>query len=229
MRITNQMLARTAERTGIPLQQNSLLDIMNKKSPSVGNPFSSVGGSSQTTQTNPYLQNQYAKNNKKLQDAAKSLSEYASKLNEEGENSLFGKAEASGDTSDLTAVITGMVDAYNKTAKGLKGSGSTLDMFYAQELKNYISDNSAALKAVGVIRNNDGSLTIQKDVLDKADVESLKKAFGSASGFSEKVGYVSGRVAENAAASSGNIFSGYDKNGTDFFQAFTKNMYDFWG
>lgn len=226
MRITNQMLARTAEKTGIPLQQNSLLDIMNKKSSSSGSLFPSVG---ETNHTNPYLQKQNAKNNKQLKDAAESLSEYASKLNEEGDDSLFAKAEASGNTSDLTAMITSLVDAYNKTAKGLKGSGSALDQFYAQELKSYVSDHSAALKAVGVNRNNDGSLTIQKDVLNKADVESLKKAFGSASGFSEKVGYVSGRVAENAAASSASILSGYDKNGTDFWSSFTKNMYDFWG
>ena len=32
MRITNQMMQQTAKKTGIPLQQNTLLDILNKSS-----------------------------------------------------------------------------------------------------------------------------------------------------------------------------------------------------
>ena len=47
---TNQMMARTAAKTGIPLQQNTLLDIMNKQSNSVGNMISPTGN------TNSFLQ-----------------------------------------------------------------------------------------------------------------------------------------------------------------------------
>ena len=43
MRITNQMMQNTAKRTGNPLQQNTLLDIMNKSSSSTGGMLPSVG------------------------------------------------------------------------------------------------------------------------------------------------------------------------------------------
>lgn len=224
MRITNQMMARTSARTGIPLQQNSLLDIMNKKSASsIGSMVSSAGS------TNSFLQKLNSKSSAQLKESAENLGSYISKLYDDGKDSLFAKAEASGDTSELVKNITGMADAYNKTLKYLSASDSALNKFYAQELKNYTSDHAEALKAAGVTRNKDGSLSIQKDVLSAADIDSLKAAFGSASGFSDKVGYVAGRTAANASASSASILSGYDKSGMDYWNSFTKNMYNFWG
>lgn len=223
MRITNQIMARTAAKTGIPLQQNTLLDIMNKKSASVGNMASSAGN------TDSFLQKLNSKSSEQLKAAAESLGDYASKLYDDGEDSLFAKAAASGDKSELLANITGMTDAYNKTLKYLSGSDSALNKFYAQELKNYTADHADALKAAGVTRNKDGSLSIQKDALNAADIDVLKAAFGSASGFSDKVGYVAGRTAENASAPSASILGGYDRNGMDYWNSFTKNMYNFWG
>lgn len=223
MRITNQMMARTAAKTGIPLQQNTLLDIMNKKSNSVGSMVSPAGN------TNSFLQKLNGKSSTELKKAAENLEDYVSKLNDDGKDSLFAKAEASGDTSELAAHITGMAEAYNKTLKYLGSSDSALNKFYGQELKNYASDHASALQAVGVTRNRDGSLSIQKDVLKAADIDSLKAAFGSTSGFSDKVGYVAGRTAENAYAASASILGGYDKNGTDYWNSFAKNMYNFWG
>lgn len=223
MRITNQMMARTAAKTGIPLQQNTLLDIMNKQSNSVGNTITPTGN------TNSFLQKLNSKSSAQLKGAAENLSDYAEKLYDDGKDSLFAKAEASGDTSELVAHITSMAEAYNKTLKYLGSSDSALNKFYGQELKNYASDHSSALQAVGVTRNKDGSLSIQKDVLSAADLDSLKAAFGSTSGFTDKVGYVAGRTAENASAASASILSGYDKNGTDYWNSFAKNMYNFWG
>ncbi len=223
MRITNQMMARTAAKTGIPLQQNTLLDIMNKQSNSVGNMASPTGN------TNSFLQKLNSKSSAQLKESAEKLSDYAEKLSDDGKDSLFAKAEASGDTSELVAHITSMVEQYNKTLKDLGSSDSALNKFYGQELKNYASDHSSALQAVGVTRNRDGSLSIQKDALKAADIDSLKAAFGSSSGFSDKVGYVAGRTAENAYAASASILGGYDKNGTDYWNSFAKNMYNFWG
>lgn len=230
MRITNQMMARTAAKTGIPLQQNTLLDIMNKKSAFTGNAVSSLGNAgSAVGSANSFLQKLNSKSSAQLKEAAESLEDYVSKLCDDGKNSLFARAEATGDKSELIANITGMADAYNKTLKYLGGSDSALNKFYAQELKNYTSDHSDALKAAGVTRNKDGSLSVQKDALNAADLDSLKEAFGSASGFSDKVGYVAGRTAENASAASASILGGYDRNGMDYWNSFTKNMYNFWG
>lgn len=226
MRITNQMLARTAQKSGIPLQQNSLLDIMNKKSSSSSELISSLGN---TKNTNSLLQKLSQKDNKQLAAAAESLGSYASNLLGEGEGSLFAKAEAFGDTSELVKQISGMADAYNKTVKYLKNSDSPLNRFYLQELKSYVTDHSEAMKKAGVTRNSDGSLSVNQDTLSAAGIDVLKEAFGSTSGFSEKVGYVSGRVAENASALDHSILSGYNSSGKEALNSFTKNMYNFWG
>ncbi len=228
MRITNQIMQQTAKRTGIPLQQNSLLDILNKSSSS-NSLLPSVGKSSGLGSTNAFLEKLNDKSSKQLKDAAQSLSDYASNLAEDKEGSLFAKAEASKDTSELVAQIKGMAEAYNKTLKYLNGSDSALNKFYQQELNSYLTDHADALKKVGVTKKNGGGISIDEEVLKAADIESLKAAFGGASGFSEKVSYVSGRVAENARVSSAGVLGGYDSGGKDFWNYFTSNMYDFWG
>lgn len=225
MRITNQMLARTSQKTGIPLQKNTLLDIMNKSSSSPGSLFSPVD---RNGSTNSYLQKVNSQNSKELKEAAEELSGYASKLHEEGADSLFAKAAASGNTSEVVSNIMGLANSYNKTLRYLNGSDSALNKFYMQELKGYVSDHTDALRKVGVTRSKDGSLKVLEDTLKTADLDSLKEAFGSASGLSEKVGYVSGRVSENAY-SSASILGGYNSDGLDYWNSFTKNMYDFWG
>ncbi len=64
MRITNQMMQNTAKRTGIPLQQNTLLDIMNKSSSSTGGMLPSVGTTKSST--NAFLEKINSESRKEL-------------------------------------------------------------------------------------------------------------------------------------------------------------------
>lgn len=227
MRITNQMLARTAAKSKIPLQQNSLLDIWRQSESGSSN--SLLSALSRTSNSKFPIQSISKKENSKLEESAKRLSEYASKLNETGENSLFGKAEAEGNTEEIVSGVEEMVSAYNTTLEYLRTSDSTLNSFYLQELKSYASDQSEALKTVGITRNKDGSLKVDQEKLKAADIDSLKAAFGSGSGFTEKAGYVGGRAAENAAAMNASLLSGYDASGRSYFDSFEMNKYNFWG
>ena len=188
--------------------------------------FRSLG---KTGQANSALQGISRKNSRQLEMSAASLESIAEKLAADGENSLFAKAKKTGDTSEIVANAESLADAYNKTLSVLKKSDSSLDRFYRQELQNYVTEQSGVLKAVGITKNRDGSLSVQKDTLKNADLDSLEKAFGSASGFSEKVGYVSGRVAENAAAWDTGILNGYGSTGKEYYNSFVESMYDFWG
>lgn len=188
--------------------------------------MSSLGN---TKKANSALQGISRKNNRQLEASAQSLKDIAEKLSAEGEKSLFEKAKKTGDTSEIVASAEKMAESYNKTLKYLKGSDSSLNKFYLQELQSYTGQQSGVLKAVGITKNSDGSLSIQKETLTNADVDSLMAAFGSASGFSEKIGYVSGRVAENAAAWDTSYLSGYSNTGKEYYNAFAKGMYDFWG
>ena len=218
MRITNQMMQNTAKRTGNPLQQNTLLDIMNKSSSSTGGMLPSVGTTKSST--NAFLEKINSESRKELKEAAESLSDYAAKLAEDGEGSLFAKAEASKDTSELVEHIKGMAQAYNNTLKHLNGSDSGLEMSPRR-----LPRSRAYLKT----KKKDGGISIDEKTLKAADIDSLKAAFGSSSGFSSKAGFVGGRVAESAKVSSASILGGYNSSGRDFWNSFTQNMYNFWG
>ena len=77
MRITTQMLANSAAKSGIPIQRTSLLDIINNKSSQ--NLLGTIGKSMNTTSTGAtdiLRKNNYAK----LEDLSEKLSQSASKL-----------------------------------------------------------------------------------------------------------------------------------------------------
>lgn len=227
MRITNQMIARAAIKSGLPIYQNTLLDYINSSSaPAANSLLSSLNSSGRA---NSALQSLSRKNSRQLEESAGSLSSIAAKLDKEGENSLFAKARETGDTSEIVEHVERMAASYNKTISCLKKSDSSLNQFYLQELQSYVNGQSGALKAVGITKNKDGSLSVQRDTLKKAGPDSLEAAFGSTSGFTEKVGYVSGRVAENAAALDTEYLSGYSNTGKEYYNAFAGSMYDFWG
>ena len=197
MRITNQMLAKTAAKSGIPLQQNSLLNIMTKQYQSEENGLlSKIGKKKDDDLTFAALQQLKNRKNEKLQKHADSLNEFATKLNAAGEDSLFGKAEKSEST---------------------------------EEIVTNVSDHREALSAAGVTAGADGKLVIDEEKLKNADLETLKKAFGSTSGFTDKVGFIAGRVSENASASEYAFLNQYNEKGIANLESYVANHYNFWG
>ena len=94
MRITTQMLANSAAKSGIPIQRTSLLDIINNKSSQ--NLLGTIGKSMNTTSTGAtdiLRKNNYAK----LEDLSEKLSQSASKLAGSDKGSIYDKAKESGD------------------------------------------------------------------------------------------------------------------------------------
>ena len=230
MRITNQMLAKTAAKSGIPLQQNSLLNIMTKQYQSEENGLlSKIGKKKDDDLTFAALQQLKNRKNEKLQKHADSLNEFDTKLNAAGEDSLFGKAEKSESTEEIVTNVQGMVDAYNNTLDQLKNTEGELNKFYMDELKTYVSDHREALSAAGVTAGKDGKLVIDEEKLKNADLETLKKAFGSTSGFTDKVGFIAGRVSENASASEYAFLNQYNEKGIANLESYVANHYNFWG
>ena len=89
MRITTQMLANSAAKSGIPIQRTSLLDIINNKSSQ--NLLGTIGKSMNTTSTGAtdiLRKNNYAK----LEDLSEKLSQSASKLAGSDKDSIYDKA-----------------------------------------------------------------------------------------------------------------------------------------
>ena len=128
MRITTQMLAHSAAKSGIPFQQTTLLDILNKKS-SFSGLLNGVNASADATAIAK------KKNYSKLEDISGNLNGYASSLVATDKNSIYDRAKESGSTKDIVSSAKKMVESYNATLKQLRETGDTLNEFYRQQLK----------------------------------------------------------------------------------------------
>lgn len=223
MRITTQMLAETSRKTGLPILQGSLLDVLSKKQGKSSNDLLDALTRTKETQKLSSQQKGY----QELEDAASDLALSASKLYAEGEDSLFGKAEEEQSTEDIIKEIQTMVESYNKTLKLLKEAGGSLNDYYRQGLKNAAAGNADLLSSVGITQNKDGSLSIDKKKLEGADYETLKKVFNGDSDFAGVAAYIGIKVAENAEANAASITNQYNAKGTSYNNSFQSNKYNY--
>ena len=164
MRITTQMLAHSAAKSGIPFQQTTLLDILNKKS-SFSGLLNGVNASADATAIAK------KKNYSKLEDISGNLNGYASSLVATDKNSIYDRAK------EIVSSAKKMVESYNATLKQLRETGDTLNEFYRQQLKDIPAGDKEALKSIGITQAKDGSLSIDEKVLQSADADTLKKCW----------------------------------------------------
>ncbi len=211
MRITTQMLNQSAKKAGIALPGNSLLDYLNKDN-SDGSLLSALNKGSGTNQ------------------AQKSSFEKLAKTSDELKQSKNNLAAAikSGDSKEIYSEAKSFADNYNETLKLLSKNSSGLNSFYKQMMKEATLESSDALKSIGFSVAQDGSISINENALKAADSATLEKALGASSNFMQKVGYISGKVSNNAEATVDSLGSQYSENG-NAYSAYNSNKYDFWG
>ncbi len=147
--------------------------------------------------------------------------EYAEKLSDQSKKSLFKKAEENGSTAEVVAAVKGFVSQYNSMLGNIEESGTRTDKNYQTMLNNLSRSNSAALATCGVIRQADGTLSVDDEKLESADLETLKKIWSGSSSFAARAASWANSV-ENVAernmkaeASSpySNLFNQYGSSG----------------
>lgn len=111
------------------------------------------------------------------------VADYAEKLTDKGDTSLFAKAKESGDSAEIVSAIKGMVGQYNSMLLNLKESGTRADDSYVTQLNNASRLSSADLASCGVTRNYDGTLTVDEKKLAATDLETLEKVWNGNSSF----------------------------------------------
>lgn len=132
--------------------------------------------------------------------AAKSLRTYGQNLMDSHEDGLLSQAEKKGTTREYVEEVTNFVDAYNTMVKNMGTTGGTMNNLYAGQMKTDYSSHKEDLAAVGITAAKDGSLNIDKSILEKADISALKKAFGSTGSFAGKMAVKSIYVEANAVS-----------------------------
>lgn len=148
--------------------------------------------------------NKIARSNyQKLEKAATGLTDRLSYLSQ----------KAAGGGKTISTGAKEMVDYYNDTIKNLRQTSGVLNQYYYQTLKETASSNRNELEEIGISVGTDGSLTLNKEKLEAADEEKLKKVFGAESDFAKRIGAVASRVADNAKVNAQSLSSQYTAAG----------------
>lgn len=221
MRITTQMLNETARKTGIPINNTSLLNHIynNGSGSSLLSSLNKSGSSAADTKQKS--------NYEKLEKKADQLQKSAHSLAAKGEDSLYAKAKGSGSTEEICKEVEALVESYNSTMEILRSSDGALNEYYRQMLQEAAEGNSKSLADVGITISKNGKMTVDADKLKAADVDSLEKVLGSSGDFTSKVSFLAGRISDNAQAGSRSLSSQYSAAGNLYSSSDSK--YSFWG
>lgn len=218
MRITTQMLNRSARKAGLPIHSASLLNYIKGNS---GN--TTLGALNKSSKTDAATRIRY----EKLEKTADQLSEASSALLESGKDSLFSKARESGDNKDIYNAVEDFVGKYNNTLSALKNTSGTLNDYYSQMLDSAAFDNKEALESIGISVAKDGRLSVDKDKLKGADIDTLEKVLGNRTGFTKKTAYATGRISDNARTNQRSLSSQYSSTGLPY--SALASRYDLFG
>ena len=127
MRITTQMLNRSARKAGLPINNTSLLNYINGNSSNT-----MLNALNKNSTTNAATKTKY----EKLEKTADQLSDAASAFTATGKDALFSKAKESGDSQDIYNAVENFAGKYNSMLSALKNTSSTLNDYYSQMLKS---------------------------------------------------------------------------------------------
>lgn len=155
------------------------------------------------------------------------LQSTVSKLRDTGDDSIYAKAEESGDTTPITKQVKDFVNEYNSTVRSLRSGGSRVDNSYLNQLNSYAMMYRNALQATGVTKNSDGTLSINEKALQGASVEQLRQTWGSSSSFAAKAGQTAVYVQSNAVSSMNSMINNSYSNLLRSFGA-SGNFFNFW-
>lgn len=219
MRITTQMLNASSQKAGLPVNNVSLLNYVNGKDS--GNNLLSALKNKNKSEVNATRQKDY----EKLEKSADQLAQRASLFTVD---TSFVKAKESGDNKELYDSAAALVESYNNTLKALRTTSGTLNDFYGQSMIDLISDNSEALKSIGITMAKDGSLSLDKDKLEEADLDTLESVLGPKSGLTKKLSFLAGKIADNAETNLDSLSSQYSAGGNAYTAAMS-SKYNFWG
>lgn len=223
MRVTTQMLNESARKAGLPVNNVSLLNYVNGGGKNNNNTLLSALQSKPSKKVNAVDKGKY----QKMEKAAEKLGRQADKFSATGEESLLAKAKATGDYTDVYKEIETLISEYNSTLSILGAVQGNMNSFYAQNMKDLISENGEALESIGITADKTGKLQLNKEKLEAADKESIAKALGSEGKLTAKLSFLAGRVENNAQGNLESASAGYSVNG-DFTSAY-HNKYDYRG
>lgn len=221
MRITTQMLAHSAAKSGIPFQQTTLLDILNKS-----HLFPVCW-----TEWMPVRMQRRSQRKRIIRSWKIFRGTWTDML-----LVLWQQIRTPFMTGQRKAAVQRILFPRQKNGRELQrnvktaqGNRGYFKWVYRQQLKDIPAGDKEALKSIGITQAKDGSLSIDEKVLQSADADTLKKVLDGDTGLASKISFVSGRISQNAASNVVSTSSQYTSNGSSLLSALETSKYDFWG
>lgn len=217
MRVTTNMVNESARKAGLPINQNTLLSYLDEDSSDTL--FNSIGSTGGVSSVN-------TENYKKLEKAADSLGAQAEKFAATGEDSFLEKLKESGDVKELTTSVEKLASEYNNMLDALKKAPGILNDYYRQMLEEAADEEKSALAGIGITIGKNGSLEVDSEKLEAAAFEDIQNVLGGSGELTSKIGFIAGRISDNAQASLDSVTSQYTSSGNLYSQLASR--YDFW-
>lgn len=232
MRVTTQMLNRSAQKAGLPTNRTSLLNYINgnNSNVSLANALSRSNRAADATKRSDY---------EKLEKSADQAAAATDKL------------LSAGSENTTATDLQSFVDKYNEMLKSLGKSSDTLNLFYAQTAKDTVKEYKEELAEIGITVAKDGTLSFDRAGFDRFHAEQAAKAaenvsgdgtgtdaaaetgntlnalFAKEGGFFSKVNYLASRVSDYADANAESYSDYYNATGSRA-SAYSNGRYNFW-
>ncbi|MCM1134562.1 MAG: hypothetical protein NC400_03210 [Clostridium sp.] len=128
--------------------------------------------------------------------------------------------------------VNNFVNDYNVMVKSMAEEGGKVNQVYLGQLESYYKNGKADLEELGITMKDDGTLSVNQELLRAADIQKIKKALGSSGSFVDDVGKrakdISANAETNLAVLNKSQYAGtytYDKYGSDIFDLLTGGSY----
>lgn len=137
--------------------------------------------------------------------SAERVGAHMDQLLKTGEESLYAKEEESKDREELAREISGFVSDYNIMMRKLSASEESADKSYVKKLKNEFSAYESALKELGITQDSKGTLSLDMQTFNEAELSAIQKVFGAEDGISGKIKALSKEVGTHAETQIDNL------------------------
>lgn len=223
--VQNRLLSQA--RSGARARNAAIGEVLNNNSRNSNNTKQT---SSSVNSTNLPADTESKKNYTSMKSAADSLKAHIGNLFSvlDKEWDKMTEEETAKYRKEAEEEAAGFVDDYNILITTLTKENDYANSAYLNQIKNYVQGSESILKEAGITRKSDGTLSIDGELLKKADTATLQKIFGKESSFAvkmkERAENISANAQTNLALLNNSLYSGnysYNKNGTDIFDILT--------
>ena len=125
---------------------------------------------------------------------------------------------------DVMTEVSKIIEDYNVMIKKMTDEGGNVNEIYAKQMKGYFQNAKSKLGELGITQNNDGTLTLNKELFKAAEPSKMKEVLGKTGTFIDDIGKRADNVIANAetnlAVLNRSQYAGsysYNQYGSDIF------------